>query len=91
MRALRDFNWPKIVLDDRQIFLGLIRDLFPGIDAESKKNIILDDAVTHVTKEAGLQSEDGFILKCVQLGEILEVRHSCFIIGNTGSAKTRVW
>jgi len=35
MRALRDFNWPKIKVEDRQIFLGLIRDLFPGIDAKA--------------------------------------------------------
>jgi dynein heavy chain len=35
MRGLRDFNWPKIVVDDRQIFLGLIGDLFPGIQAEA--------------------------------------------------------
>jgi len=33
MRALRDFNWPKIKLEDRVIFMGLIKDLFPGIDA----------------------------------------------------------
>jgi len=31
MRGLRDFNIPKIVYDDRSIFLGLIGDLFPGI------------------------------------------------------------
>lgn len=30
-RGLKDFNWPKIVVDDRNIFDGLIRDLFPGI------------------------------------------------------------
>ena len=35
MRALRDFNWPKIKVEDRQIFLGRIRDLFPGIDAKA--------------------------------------------------------
>lgn len=29
MRALRDFNLPKIVIDDKPIFLGLINDLFP--------------------------------------------------------------
>ena len=34
MRALRDFNWPKIKVEDRQIFMGLIKDLFPGIDAK---------------------------------------------------------
>ena len=30
MRALRDFNLPKIVTDDKPIFLRLISDLFPG-------------------------------------------------------------
>ena len=29
MRALRDFNLPKIVADDRGVFMGLIQDLFP--------------------------------------------------------------
>ena len=28
MRALRDFNLPKIVADDRGVFMGLIQDLF---------------------------------------------------------------
>jgi len=41
MRGLRDFNWPKIVVDDRQIFLGLIGDLFPGIQAEAQINVEL--------------------------------------------------
>jgi len=34
MRGLRDFNIPKIVIDDQPIFKGLIDDLFPGIKAE---------------------------------------------------------
>jgi dynein heavy chain len=65
MRALRDFNWPKIIVDDRNIFLGLIRDLSPGIDAEPKINETLNKAVETVTRNAGLQPEEGFILKCV--------------------------
>lgn len=54
MRALRDFNWPKIVYDDRQIFLGLIKDLFPGIDPEPKVNETLNKQVENATKTAGL-------------------------------------
>jgi dynein heavy chain len=41
MRGLRDFNWPKIVVEDRQIFLGLINDLFPRIVAEPQINEVL--------------------------------------------------
>ena len=32
-----------------------------------------------------------FAFKCVQLSEILEVRHCCFIIGNPGCGKTTIW
>ena len=32
MRALRDFNIPKLVTDDIPIFMGLIGDLFPALD-----------------------------------------------------------
>jgi len=33
MRALRDFNIPKIVTDDKPIFIRLIQDLFPNAKA----------------------------------------------------------
>lgn len=46
MRALRDFNLPKIIYDDVQIFMGLIRDLFPGIIIDSKIDHQLKEAVT---------------------------------------------
>jgi len=32
MRALRDFNMPKIVTDDKPIFTRLILDLFPKVE-----------------------------------------------------------
>ena len=39
MRALRDFNTPKIVTDDVPIFMGLIGDLFPALDVPRKRNL----------------------------------------------------
>ncbi len=37
IRALRDFNTPKIVTDDLPIFMGLIQDLFPSLDVPRKR------------------------------------------------------
>ena len=39
MRALRDFNIPKIVTDDLPVFMGLIGDLFPAMDVPRKRDL----------------------------------------------------
>jgi len=41
--------------------------------------------------DLGYQPDEGFVLKVVQLAEILVVRHCCFIIGTTGCSKSSVW
>ena len=40
--------------------------------------------------EMKLQPEDNFLLKIVQLEELLSVRHSVFVIGNAGTGKSEV-
>ncbi|KXS10801.1 hypothetical protein M427DRAFT_103173 [Gonapodya prolifera JEL478] len=91
MRALRDFNLPKIAADDLQVFLGLINDLFPKCDIARKRDEALEEAIRKTTIESGLQAEEIFVLKCVQLEELLAVRHCVFIIGNAGSGKSQIW
>uniref|UniRef100_H2ZKB4 AAA+ ATPase domain-containing protein n=1 Tax=Ciona savignyi TaxID=51511 RepID=H2ZKB4_CIOSA len=85
MRALRDFNIPKIVTDDMPVFMGLIGDLFPALDVPRKRDLDLEK----MCRQA-LQAEDNFVLKLVQLDELLFVRHSVFVIGNAGTGKTQV-
>ena len=58
MRALRDFNTPKIVTDDVPIFMGLIGDLFPALnvprkrdldfEAMVKKSVIVSQTIRHI-------------------------------------------
>lgn len=93
MRALRDFNIPKIVTADMQIFAGLITDLFPGMDVERKKQEDFEDLIRKSTADLSLQPGDNesFIIKVVQLDELFAVRHSVFIVGNAGTGKTQVW
>nr|CAH8820074.1 unnamed protein product [Trichobilharzia regenti] len=91
MRALRDFNIPKLVTEDMAVFLGLISDLFPNLDASRKRDLNFEANVKAATEDLGLQPEDSFILKVVQLQELFEVRHSVFIVGNAGTGKSQVW
>ena len=90
MRALRDFNVPKIVTDDMQIFLGLIGDLFPALDVPRKRVPELESAVKQAVLDLKLQPEEGFCLKVVQLEELLNVRWSVFVIGNAGTGKSQI-
>lgn len=90
MRALRDFNVPKIVSDDTPIFLGLIGDLFPALDVPRRRDLDFEKVVKQSTLDLKLQAEDSFVLKVVQLEELLAVRHSVFVIGNAGTGKSQV-
>lgn len=45
MRALRDFNIPKIVTDDLPVFMGLIGDLFPALDVPRKRDLDFEQVI----------------------------------------------
>ncbi|XP_061150392.1 dynein axonemal heavy chain 11 [Syngnathus typhle] len=90
MRALRDFNLPKIVTNDVPIFLGLISDLFPQLDVPRKRDPELENAVRQSLSELSLQPEENFILKVTQLEELLTVRHSIFVVGGPGTGKSQI-
>ncbi|XP_076855598.1 dynein axonemal heavy chain 17-like [Brachyhypopomus gauderio] len=90
MRALRDFNIPKIVMDDMPVFMGLIGDLFPTLDVPRKRDMDFEKVVRQSVLDLKLQAEDSFVMKVVQMEELLAVRHSVFIIGNAGTGKSQV-
>lgn len=51
MRALRDMNLPKFVFEDVPLFLGLISDLFPGLDCPRVRYPNFNDAVEQILQE----------------------------------------
>jgi len=92
MRALRDTNMAKLSKDDIYVFMGLIKALFPGMEVDKKSNAILKDAVLKASAESGLiTSENLFVDKVLQYEELLQVRHSVFVLGPTGCGKTKCW
>lgn len=62
MRALRDMNLPKFVFEDAPLFLGLIDDLFPGLECPRTVNARLKAAVLADMQENGYAHSDEAIL-----------------------------
>ncbi|XP_061907301.1 dynein axonemal heavy chain 10-like isoform X1 [Entelurus aequoreus] len=90
MRALRDMNLPKFVFEDVPLFLGLISDLFPGLECPRVRYPDFNDAVE------GILHDNNYILlpiqvdKVVQMYETMMTRHTTMIVGPTGGGKSVV-
>jgi dynein heavy chain len=91
LRALRDFNLPKIVDEDKVIFVRIINDLFPGIDLPPKVDPAFNEWVKKCAIILRLQPEETFVRKVANLKELLGIRHSVFTIGPAGAGKSEVF
>lgn len=55
------------------------------VSAHSPSQVIRESVL-----ELKLQAEENFVLKVVQLEELLQVRHSVFVVGSAGCGKSQV-
>ncbi|XP_033627732.1 dynein heavy chain 10, axonemal-like [Asterias rubens] len=90
MRALRDMNLPKFVFEDVPLFLGLISDLFPGLDCPRVRYPNFNDAVEAALTEQNYIMLDHQVDKVVQMYETMLTRHTTMVVGPTGGGKTVV-
>ncbi|KAK9891062.1 hypothetical protein WA026_013388 [Henosepilachna vigintioctopunctata] len=90
MRALRDMNHPKFVFDDVPLFLGLIRDLFPGMDCPRVGYPEFNASVENALGRKGYIILPYQVDKVVQLYETMMTRHSTMLVGPTGGGKSVV-
>ncbi|KFP31699.1 Dynein heavy chain 10, axonemal, partial [Colius striatus] len=90
MRALRDTNLPKFVFEDVPLFLGLISDLFPGLDCPQVHYPDFNDAVEQVLEEGGYVVLPVQVDKIVQMYETMLTHHTAMVVGPTGGGKSVV-
>ncbi|TKS80370.1 Dynein heavy chain 10, axonemal [Collichthys lucidus] len=90
MRALRDINLPKFVFEDVPLFLGLISDLFPGLDCPRVHYPDFNSAVEQILQENKYIILPNQVDKVVQLYETMMTRHTTMIVGPTGGGKSVV-
>ncbi|ROK76652.1 Dynein heavy chain 9, axonemal [Anabarilius grahami] len=74
---------PEMVTDDMPVFRGLVRTSSPRSTCRTKGTWTLINVKQSVL-DVKLLAEDSFVLK---LEELLAVRHSVFLVGNTGKSQ----
>ncbi|CAG2240330.1 DNAH [Mytilus edulis] len=91
LRAIRDVNVPKFLVEDLKLFGGIVSDLFPNIKEEPIDYGSLETSLRKNCTKSGIKDVDGFINKCIQLFETTVVRHGLMLVGPTGSGKTKCY
>ena len=91
LRATLEVNEPKFLQLDMELFKGIINDLFPGVKLPKKDNDDLVDALKAEASRRNLQWNDYYAQKCVQIYEMMLVRHGFMIVGEPFAAKTAAY
>ncbi|XP_070836417.1 dynein axonemal heavy chain 6 [Chaetodon trifascialis] len=91
IRALRDSNLPKFLVDDAVLFGGILSDLFPGVCIPEHDYGVLHSTILESLVKRNLQPLASMTKKVIQLYETMLVRHGVMLVGPTGGGKTTVY
>ncbi|KAJ3375748.1 Dynein heavy chain 2, axonemal [Allomyces arbusculus] len=86
-----DMNVPKLTSEDTPLFMGILNDLFPGVEAPRSVPQDIKDAVVQVMTERKLQVMDSAVHKTMELYDTKLARHSVMVVGATGVGKSTAW
>ena len=81
-RTLRDMNLSKFVAQDVPLFLSLLADLFPSLEAPADSSYpLMEDKISKAIQEKGLIEHPAWVKKVIQLYETTLVRHGIMLVG----------
>jgi dynein heavy chain len=91
IRALRDSNLPKFLVDDAVLFKAIIQDLFPGVVLPEHDYGEFMRTIINIQEKLGLQPDESQVKKVIQFYETMLVRHGVMLVGPAGGGKTTVY
>ena len=91
MKALYDMNIPKLVTEDVDLFLALLRRTFAGIEMPDNETNLLKAEIIAELERKGLQASEMIIRKCLQLYDSKRTRHGNMLVGSALSGKSTTW
>ncbi|KAB0793663.1 hypothetical protein PPYR_13283 [Photinus pyralis] len=88
LRAIIDVNLPKFLAQDVPLFEGIFSDLFPGVEVPNFERGELIECLVKELEKRVLQGTPWFIEKCIQIYEMILVRHGLMVVGEPLAGKT---
>jgi len=77
LRAIRDVNVPKFLLDDLKLFRGIVSDLFPKIKEEAIDYGVLMDSIKNSCPILGVQAVEGEVFLKMRGGVVEDEERFC--------------
>lgn len=90
LRALMDVNIPKFTFNDVPLFSSITSDLFPSTKLPNIDYGKLQESFVEYCHSKNYQPEEGFLAKCIQLYDTVNVRHGLMVVGAAFSGKSKV-
>jgi dynein heavy chain len=91
LRAITDVNQPKFLSHDLPLFAGILSDLFPGLWLPEADYVCLRGSLIANAEKLQLQPTAAFVIKTIQLYEMIVVRHGLMVVGDSFGAKSCMW
>lgn len=78
-------------MQDVPLFEGIFSDLFPGVELPKFERDELIELLIKEIKKKNLQPTPWFVEKCMQIYEMILVRHGLMVVGEPMGGKTSAY
>jgi len=90
LQAIKEVNEAKFLALDLPLFKGITADLFPKVELPEPDFDQLKECIKKIMERDNLQCSMYFMVKIIELYQMILVRHGLMVVGDTYASKTTI-